>query len=127
MIAQDKDREAMGKLLYGTPPTEVDFDDRVLVHLQIVIGAKLRRRESFFFSWKNDVQVGDGRTSIWMDAAIPLAFKYSGGRVPIVNREWLDLLTASANSGFVFQLSARITASRAAWVRRRRGRASHDR
>ena len=72
----------MGKLLYGTPPTEVDFDDRVLVHLQIVIGAKLRRGESFFFSWKNDVQVGDGRTSIWMDAAIPLAFKYSGGRVP---------------------------------------------
>jgi hypothetical protein len=89
----------MGKLLYGTPPTEVDFDDRVLVHLQIVIGAKLRRRESFFFSWKNDVQVGDGRTSIWMDAAIPLAFKYSGGRVPIVNREWLDILTTSANSG----------------------------
>jgi hypothetical protein len=64
-----------------------------------VIGAKLRRRESFFFSWKNDVQVGDGRTSIWMDAAIPLAFKYSGGRVPIVNREWLDILTVSANSG----------------------------
>jgi hypothetical protein len=89
----------MGKLLYGTPPTEVDFDDRVLVHLQIVIGAKLRRGESFFFSWKNDIQVGDGRSSIWMDAAIPLAFKYSGGRVPIVNREWLDILTASANSG----------------------------
>ena len=40
--------------------------------------------------------VGDGRTSIWMDASIPLAFEYSGGRVPIVNREWLDILTASA-------------------------------
>jgi hypothetical protein len=91
--------KAMGKLLYGTPPTEVDFDDRVLVHLQIVIGAKLRRGESFFFSWKNDVQVGDGRTSIWMDASIPLAFKYAGGRVPTVNREWLEVLTASANSG----------------------------
>jgi hypothetical protein len=89
----------MGKLLYGTPPTEADFDDRMLMHLQIVIGMKLRRGESFFFSWKSDPHAGNGRTSLWMDAAIPLAFKYSGGRIPTVNRAWLDLLTVSANSG----------------------------
>ncbi|MEF2975639.1 hypothetical protein V3W46_00275 [Subtercola sp. YIM 133946] len=54
----------MGKLVYGDSGTEIEFDDRVLTHLQIVIGAKLRRRESFFFSWKDDPAVGDGRSSI---------------------------------------------------------------
>lgn len=89
----------MGKLLYGTPPTEVDFDDRMLTHLQIVIGMKLRRGESFFFSWKHDAHSDEGRTSLWMDPSIPLAFTYSGGRTPTVNRAWLELLSVSANSG----------------------------
>ena len=87
----------MGKLLYGTSGTEIEFDDRTLTHLQIVIAAKLRRKESFFFSWKDDPAVGDGRSSIWLDSSIPLYFKFAGGRVPSINREWLDTLTASSN------------------------------
>ena len=87
----------MGKLLYGTSGTEIEFDDRTLTHLQIVIAAKLRRKESFFFSWKDDPAVGDGRSSIWLDASIPLYFKFAGGRVPSINREWLETLTASSN------------------------------
>jgi len=43
----------MGKLTYDSTLT-VDFDDRVLAHLQLVIGAKLRRAESFYFSWRDD-------------------------------------------------------------------------
>ena len=35
----------MGKLTYDSTMT-VDFDDRVLAHLQLVIGAKLRRAET---------------------------------------------------------------------------------
>jgi len=42
--------------------------------------------------------VGDGRSSIWIDAAIPLYFKYYGSKPPTINREWLELLTLSANS-----------------------------
>jgi hypothetical protein len=89
----------VGKLLYGSAEIEIDFDDRALTHVQLVIASKLRRGESFFFSWKDDVTVGSGRSSIWMDRAIPLYFKYSGGTHPAINREWLDILTASANSG----------------------------
>jgi len=88
----------MGSLIYGSAGIEVEFDDRVLEHLQIVIATKLRRRESFFFSWRDARKVGDGRSSIWLDPGIPLYFKYSGGRVPSVNREWLVELTASSNS-----------------------------
>jgi hypothetical protein len=89
----------MGKLLYGDSGIEIEFDDRALTHLQIVIGAKLRRGESFFFSWKDDPAIGDGRSSIWMDSAIPLYFKFFGGKMPTLNREWLEILTSSANSG----------------------------
>ena len=88
----------MGKILYGEAGTELVFDDRDMAHLQLVIGAKLRRRESFFFNWKEDPSVGEGRSSIWIDAAIPLYFKYYGSKPPSINREWLEQLTLSANS-----------------------------
>ena len=89
----------MGKLVYGDSGTEIEFDDRVLTHLQIVIGAKLRRRESFFFSWKDDPAVGDGRSSIWLDSSVPLYFHYTRSTVPVINREWITAMTTSANSG----------------------------
>ncbi|MEA9986819.1 MULTISPECIES: ATP-dependent DNA ligase [Subtercola] len=89
----------MGKLIYGNASIETFFDDRVLAHLQIVIGAKLRRRESFFFSWKDDADTGSGRSSLWMDASVPLYFKYFGSKTPSINREWVRQLSDSANSG----------------------------
>ncbi len=95
----------MGKLLYGSSGVEIGFDDRVLAHLQVVIGAKLRRGESFYFSWRDDPNVGDGRSTIWLSDSIPLYFKYSGGKMPSLNREWLEHLVASSNSGQGLQLS----------------------
>ena len=94
----------MGKILYGDSGVEIIFDDRAMAHLQLVIGAKLRRGEGFFFSWKDDVSVGDGRSAIWIDKGIPLYFRFSGSRPIAMNREWLELLTQSANStqGLVF-------------------------
>lgn len=94
----------MGKLLYGASGVEIEFDDRTLTHVQIVIANKLRRRESFFFSWRDDPAVGDGRSSIWLDPSVPLYFTYFGGRVPSINRTWIDLLTVSANSSGGLQL-----------------------
>ena len=48
---------------------EIQFDDRVLAHVQIVMSAKLRRGENFFFSWRDSPAVGDGRSAIWIDAS----------------------------------------------------------
>ena len=87
----------MGKLIYDSTMT-IDFDDRILAHLQVVIGAKLRRGESFFFSWKEDNRIGDGRTSIWLQPTIPLSFKYFGSRTPSINRLWIEALMTAANS-----------------------------
>jgi hypothetical protein len=101
----------MGKILYGDSGIEIVFDDRDMAHLQLVIGAKLRRRESFFFSWRDDPSVGDGRSSIWVDAAIPLYFKYYGSKPPTINREWLELLTLSANSAQGMQFMNEPTAA----------------
>ncbi len=88
----------MGYLQYGTSGTQIRFDDRTLAHLQIVITAKLRRDESFFFSWLDDPALGDGRSSIWLSTSIPLLFHFSATAGQDVNRDWLDLLSATANS-----------------------------
>lgn len=88
----------MGKLMYGSPSIEVSFDDRALNHLQIVITAKLRRQESFAFSWTDSAEAGSGRGTIWLNPTSTLYYKYSGSRVPAINREWIDALMLSANS-----------------------------
>ena len=87
----------MGKLTYDST-LSVDFDDRTLAHLQLVIGAKLRRNEAFFFRWKDDTAAGDGRSAIWLHPTIPLAFKYYGSRPPGINRFWIEALMLTANS-----------------------------
>jgi hypothetical protein len=94
----------MGRLIYNSAFT-VEFEDRLLAHLQLVIGMKLRRGESFMFGWKDDREVGDGRTAVWMDRTIPMVFRYSGGRPPSINRAWVDVLTQTAGSAGGLQIS----------------------
>ena len=88
----------MGTLLYGTSGVTVTFDDRALWHLQIVITAKLRRGESFVFTWTDTVEGGSGRSTIWLDPSVTLHYRYAGNRLPAVNRQWIDVLMISANS-----------------------------
>jgi len=82
----------------------VDFDDWVLSHLQVVIGAKLRRGESFYFSWKGEDSIDGGRTTIWLHPTVPLVYKYSVAAMPMLNREWLETLSVSANSAAGLQI-----------------------
>ena len=89
----------MGTLTYGNPGITATFGDRALVHLQIVITAKLRRRESFLFSWSDSVADGGGRNSIWLDPSSVLYYRFLGGRMPSINRAWIVILETSANSG----------------------------
>jgi hypothetical protein len=96
----------MGSLTYAAGRDDaIQFDDRTLAHLQIVIGSKLRLRQSFFFSWLDPVGLGGGRGSIWLDATIPLAFSYEHSVRHKINRDWLELLMASANSSTGLQLT----------------------
>ena len=88
----------MGTLLYGTSETAVDIDDRPLVHLQQIIITKLRRHESFSFTWVYPVNEGSGKRSLWMHEAVPLQFVFHGSRAIPLNAEWLQALARSASS-----------------------------
>ena len=93
----------MGKLTYDSTLT-ADFEDRTLAHIQVVIGAKLRRGEAFYFTWLDDPQSGGGRSTIWLHPGIPITYKYFGSRSPTLNREWIEVLMATANSSSGLQI-----------------------
>ncbi|WP_413355024.1 ATP-dependent DNA ligase [Microbacterium sp. 1P06AB] len=95
----------MGRFNYSSQ-VKTEVEDRALAHLQVVIGNKLRRGESFFFTWRDDVSVGDGRRSVWIHPSADLDFKYYGSRAPAMNRTWLEKLAYAANStGGLFIMS----------------------
>jgi len=87
----------MGTLSYGRAGSTAKFDDRTLAHLQLVVSAKLRRSEGFFFTWQHATSTGNGHSSIWISSSIPLVFEYAARAQPAINREWLEKLTLSAN------------------------------
>jgi hypothetical protein len=91
----------MGSLQYDGD--RIEFDDRLLAHLQIVMVQRLRSGDSFIMSWMNALSIGDGRSSIWVDRTIPLRFNFAGSRPPAINREWLAALerTVSSSTGLI--------------------------
>ena len=88
---------SMGRFIYDGA-TRGDFEDRALAHLQLVIGAKLRRGESFHFTWRAAPSTGAGRTAVWLNPAPPLVLRFAGSRQPSLNPAWIDALTMVASS-----------------------------
>jgi hypothetical protein len=88
----------MGQLVYGSQHTAIEFEDRVLAHLRIVLTTKLRRNESFSLSWVHSVEEGSGRSTIWLHPAIPLHYRFWGSKEPEISRPWIEELMLSANS-----------------------------
>ncbi len=88
----------MGLLIYGPASSEIEMDDRLLAHLQIIVSMKLRRSESFFLSWAVRHHEGGGRTAIWVDNGVPIRLRFSGSRPPTINREWAETMALAANS-----------------------------
>jgi hypothetical protein len=87
----------MGTLRYDGEA--IEFEDRTLAHLQVVIITKLRRHEAFLLSWHVEQSLGSGRRSIWIDNGIPIGFSFHGGRPPALNRAWIDALMAASVTG----------------------------
>lgn len=97
-MRQTGDTASVGKLIYGGTGLHIEFDDRVLAHLQVVIVSKLRRDEGFQFSWRDPADLGAGRRSIWMHASIPLYFTFDSAEQEPLNRAWLDVLSMTSNT-----------------------------
>lgn len=99
----------MGTLAYDR--MIVEFDDRTLAHLQVVIVQKLRRGESFLFNWTGSPSKGIGRSSVWLHPAIPLYFTFSGASAPRLNVAWIAQLTRSSNGSQGLSVSSEQSAS----------------
>jgi len=83
------------KLTYNTTTT-VEFDERLLAHLHVVIAAKLSRGEGFEFSWTTDPSAGSGRDTLWIGPGIPVEFRYYSNKRPSINPAWLTALMETA-------------------------------
>jgi hypothetical protein len=88
----------MGTLYYGDAVSSVEFDDRLLAHLQLAIVTKLRRNESFVFSWDVPVTAGSGSNSVWISPTVGLRFTYPTRTRETINRAWVEALVRTANS-----------------------------
>jgi hypothetical protein len=76
----------------------VDFEDRVLTHLHVVVMQKFRRGEPLLMSWVDDRAIGGGRSAIWLTPTEPIRFEFACVRVPPIDRSWLHRLAAAADS-----------------------------
>lgn len=85
----------MGTLSYAG--IDYRIEDRVLAHLKIAITAKLRMGEAFLLNWQVPVEEGSGRISLWISPFVPVSYRFSGSKVPELNRHWLDALTRSSH------------------------------
>lgn len=88
----------MGTFVYGSQTAAVEFDDRTLAHLKVVIATKLRRSEGFMFTWEYSTESESGHSSVWLHPSIPIQFDFLGNREPSLNREWLEELSRIANN-----------------------------
>jgi hypothetical protein len=87
----------VGILTYNSTRT-LELEDRLLAHLRAVMFAKLRRGESFSFSWEQTPQQGSGRSSAWIGPDTALTFQFFDHRDIPLNADWLRRLTKAANS-----------------------------
>lgn len=85
----------MGTLHYGSPATEFAIDDRTLAHLELVILAKFRRRESMALALTDEET--QRRQVIWLSTSSTLRFEYEAA-MPEINKVWLQELVDAANS-----------------------------
>jgi hypothetical protein len=95
----------MGLLFYGNTCEAIEIPDRLLAHIKVVVATKLRRSESFTLSWKHIGDMPSGRSTIWLQPAIPLRFVFSS-ESETLDPELLSRFAVAANSsqGLVIDL-----------------------
>ncbi|MBA8817261.1 hypothetical protein FHX48_002359 [Microbacterium halimionae] len=88
----------MGTIYYGGSEAPIQIEDRALAHLKVVISTKLRRGESFTFSWTHPDDDENGRSTIWLHPSIPMRYVFDDPEPATLSREWIEELSNSANS-----------------------------
>ena len=88
----------MAKMFYGTTPEPITIDDRMLAHVKVVVATKLRRGESFTLSWTHGIDEPGGRSTIWLQPAIPLRFVFDSEQPESLDQNLLKRMANDANS-----------------------------
>lgn len=88
----------MGQLYYGSSTEPIEMPDRLLAHVKVVVATKLRRSESFTMSWTHAPGVEGGRSTIWLQPAIPLRFVFSATEPEALDPSYLKQLANAASS-----------------------------
>ncbi|MDQ1137493.1 hypothetical protein QE410_002292 [Microbacterium sp. SORGH_AS 1204] len=99
----------MGHLFYGTSTESIQIPDRLLAHIKVVVTTKLRRSESFTLSWAH-VDGAPGRSTLWLQPAIPLRFVFDSTEPEALSSSTLKSMADMANSsaGLTVDLKAEI-------------------
>jgi len=86
----------MGHLRYGRD--EIEVEDRLLVHLQVVVTQKMRRHEGFVLTVPHS-RAGEKLTSsLWVNASSDVHFAFAGSRQAQTNPRWLELMMEATHS-----------------------------
>ncbi|MFH8252737.1 hypothetical protein ACH3VR_20390 [Microbacterium sp. B2969] len=88
----------MGYLYYGSETSPTQVPDRTLAYVKVVATTKLRRGESFTLTWRHPDGSPEGRTSIWLQPAIPLKFVFESAESEPLEPERLRTMADAANS-----------------------------
>ncbi|MFH8249582.1 hypothetical protein ACH3VR_04350 [Microbacterium sp. B2969] len=100
----------MGTLYYGSNPAPIQMCDRLLAHLKVVVSTKLRRGEAFTVTWVHSDLQPSGRTTIWVQSAIPLRFVFDSDEPAQIDVRTLETLVDAANQGNISLSSDDLTA-----------------
>ena len=86
----------VGTLFYDG--VAIEMNERTLAHVKIAIVQKMRRAESFTFSWVHSDGQATGRSTIWIHPAIPIRFEFRNPVQPELNTRWIESILRSAST-----------------------------
>jgi hypothetical protein len=87
----------VGMLMYADT-AGIQVEDRLLEHIRLAVGQRLRRGESFMLNLTTDDNGNSLRRNLWISPSIPLQFVAFGSRTPQINRTWVQAMGDTEDS-----------------------------
>ncbi len=96
----------MATLFYGSDHAPISLPDRLMGYIKVIASTKLRRGESFTLTWTGTDDEA-GRSTIWLQPAIPLRFVFESVEPEQLVGEYLRTLADQANAASGLVIDAR--------------------
>ncbi|SDO94052.1 hypothetical protein SAMN04487848_2617 [Microbacterium sp. ru370.1] len=96
----------MATLFYGSDTAPISLPDRLMGYIKVIASTKLRRGESFTLTWTG-TEEESGRSTIWLQPAIPLRFVFESPEPEQLVGDYLRALADQANAASGLVIHAR--------------------